>query len=262
MQKDKPEEKTLFKEMIGAIRPLKHSAKKTFSENTIKNKTKLGKSNLKSENYVSLNLSDYYTEILNAEATIEYMSEGTALSPQLIEKIRRGEYPKEQTIDLHGETINSAREILSTFLQQAYHEQRRGLFIIHGKGKHAILKNHVVHWLKQIPWVIYFCSATSREGGAGALYVLLKRKKLESIIELRNKIDLLDNKINALLCERFGYAKKIAKLKETTVPDVTRENDILKRMRQYAIQAGIPPERMNAIYLVLLAEMKKYQEDK
>jgi DNA-nicking Smr family endonuclease/chorismate mutase len=262
MQKDKPEQEILFREMVGAVRPIKQSSKRTILKETIKHKRRSFKSDLYSEEPLFLPLSDSYTEALNAEDTVEHMAEGAALSPQILKKIRRGEYPKEETIDLHGETIDSAREILSTLLQQAYHKQRRGLLIIHGKGKQAILKKHVIHWLKQIPWVTYFCSASPREGGAGALYVLLKRKKIESIIELRNKIDSIDNKISALLCERFDYAKKVAKLKKTTVPDMRRENDILKRMKQYAVQTGVSPQRMEAIYLVLLAEMKKYQEDK
>lgn len=259
MKKDKLEEASLFKEMVGEVRPLKKSLK--TSDLTKKNKIKHQLLLPSLETSVNLlPLSDYYVDSLHADENVSYLATGESLSPQIIKKIRRGEYPKEQTIDLHGDSVDSAREKLSLLLQQAHEKEMRSLFIIHGKGKQAILKNHVVHWLKQVPWVLYFCSASPNEGGAGALYVLLKRKKAQNLSAVRDKIDELDNKINALLCERFKYAKKAAKQKKTLAPDFKREQEILKRMHQKAIKAGIPPERMEAIYLTLLREMKKYQD--
>ncbi len=260
MSKDKQKEESLFRLVVGEVKPLKSDAKKLTSKKVTKPSPKLSpRSELREQPF--LPLSDYYTEVLHAETTIDYTASDVSLCPSLIKKIQQGEYPKDVVIDLHGETVESAREKLSAILQEAHQNQQRGLFIIHGKGKHAMLKNHVIHWLKQVPWVMYFCSATVHEGGAGALYVLLKRKKMHDLAELRSKIDEVDTKINALLCKRFGYAKKVAALKKTTQPDVKREQEILMRMRQYAVRADISPERMEAIYLTILREMKKYQQN-
>jgi DNA-nicking Smr family endonuclease/chorismate mutase len=338
MQKNKPEDDELFREVVGKVQPLKykngHKNKLTQKEldnsnssnrkrvSTISKQenpraeippfakpseipsftkpsefssfakpsefppfTKGGAGGiLSSASSSPLYLSDNYIEALEPEAIIHYIAPGVSLSPSLIQKIQRGEYPLELTIDLHGDTIDSARDKLSLFLQQAYEHQQRGLLIIHGKGRHAILKNHVIHWLKQISWVLFFCSAQPKKGGAGALYVLLKRKKAvceskdeiyqkgrlpvaptsgidtgNNLIDIRKKIDELDSQISALICERFAYAKKTAKLKKAIL-DSKREQDILKRMGQQATQSGIPSERLEAIYLAILSEMKKYQE--
>lgn len=205
-------------------------------------------------------LSDYYTEVFNPEDSLEYLAMDTGLSPKLLRLIRRGEYPIEGNIDLHGDTVDSARDRLSSMLQQAYDEQRRGLLIVHGKGRTAKLKNHVIHWLKQIPWVLFFCSAQPKHGGTGALYVILKRKKpQQNLNAVRSKIDDIDKAITALLCERLAYAKKAAKLKGTTAKDQKREQEIIDKVCQQTRNLGCPVEHIKAIFEVLLVEMKKYQ---
>ena len=53
--------------------------------------------------------------------------------------------------------------------------------IIHGKGlsspgREPVLKRHILGWLKKMDTVIAVSSATPRDGGTGAVYVLLKKK--------------------------------------------------------------------------------------
>ncbi len=71
------------------------------------------------------------------------------------------------------------RELIN-FIRQEATSRHRCLLIIHGKGSHngkaPVLKNLVRHWLPQFPQVLAFHSALTRDGGAGALYVLLKEK--------------------------------------------------------------------------------------
>ncbi|MDH5660200.1 MAG: Smr/MutS family endonuclease, partial [Gammaproteobacteria bacterium] len=57
--------------------------------------------------------------------------------------------------------------------------QKRYVRIIHGKGyrseqKIPVLKTHVAYWLPQHRDVMAFSSAQARDGGTGALYVILK----------------------------------------------------------------------------------------
>ena len=52
---------------------------------------------------------------------------------------------------------------------------------MHGKGLRSgpagpVLKNSVQHWLSQWDEVLAFVSAQPRDGGSGALYVLLKHR--------------------------------------------------------------------------------------
>lgn len=89
-----------------------------------------------------------------------------------LKKLKRGGFPIEGEIDLHGMTASEAKKMLLSFLESS--RGMRVLRIIHGKGK-GILRTAVRNWLVQIPEVLAFCEAKSNEGGGGALLVLLKR---------------------------------------------------------------------------------------
>lgn len=85
----------------------------------------------------------------------------------------------EARCDLHGATISTAKQYLLQFLKAAQARHLRSLLIIHGKGEKInnpkpILKNYVTYWLKQHPAILALCSAQPRDGGSGALYVLLR----------------------------------------------------------------------------------------
>ena len=51
--------------------------------------------------------------------------------------------------------------------------------IVHGKGSEAILKTCINGWLRQLPEVLAFCSAPPKDGGNGAVLVLLKKPKAD-----------------------------------------------------------------------------------
>ncbi len=83
-------------------------------------------------------------------------------------------------IDLHGLNGAAAKQQLVNFLQASISAGHRCVHIIHGKGyrsqdDHPILKNNINRWLRQHKDVQAFCSAAPRHGGAGAVYVLLKK---------------------------------------------------------------------------------------
>ena len=96
----------------------------------------------------------------------------------MIRNLRKGQYNAEAVLDLHGKTIEEAREILGHFLLNCQRKGIRHVIIIHGKGRsHSkpIIKNKLNHWLCQTEHVLAFCSATAQDGGTGALYILLRR---------------------------------------------------------------------------------------
>ena len=108
----------------------------------------------------------------------------TGLQKKLLQDFRQGQLPIEAALDLHGYTVDQAEEILASFIKKCLSRKLRCIKIIHGKGftarsEHPILKNQLVHWLPQITSVLAYCSALPRDGGAGAVYVLLKRTRLE-----------------------------------------------------------------------------------
>ncbi len=102
------------------------------------------------------------------------------LSARLLERLRRGEFTVEDAIDLHGLTALEAREALREFLGEALARRFACVRVIHGKGLRSgprgpVLKHAVNVWLRKIDAVQAFASAPQRDGGTGAVYVLLAR---------------------------------------------------------------------------------------
>jgi DNA-nicking Smr family endonuclease len=95
--------------------------------------------------------------------------------------LRLGRYPIEASLDLHRKTVAEAREALLDFVRRARRAGWRSVLISHGRGERsptpARIKSYVTHWLEQIPEVIAFHSAERRHGGAGSVYVLLRKNQ-------------------------------------------------------------------------------------
>jgi DNA-nicking Smr family endonuclease len=104
------------------------------------------------------------------------------LQKRVFQDLRRGRLEIEMELDLHGLTARHAHSALEQFIRDCHRRQVRCVRIIHGKGygsedKQPVLKQKVNHWLHQRQDVLAFCSATSRDGGTGAVYVLLRSAK-------------------------------------------------------------------------------------
>ncbi|MBV8803143.1 MAG: Smr/MutS family protein [Gammaproteobacteria bacterium] len=132
---------------------------------------------IQKESEPSLFFSDYEKmEAVGSEDRLEFFRPG--IQHKMIRNLRKGQYNAEAVLDLHGKTIEEAREILSLFLLDCQRKGIRHVIIIHGKGRsHSkpIIKNKLNHWLRQTEHVLAFCSATAQDGGTGALYILLRR---------------------------------------------------------------------------------------
>jgi DNA-nicking Smr family endonuclease len=114
--------------------------------------------------------------------TPEYV-EGTGyhIHPEIAKRLHRGEYSIQAYVDLHGFTVNEAREAFEKFMKWAVMSDKTGVLIIHGRGLSSpaepVLKKSVVEWLTRGPWrkwVVAYSSARICDGGAGATYVLLR----------------------------------------------------------------------------------------
>ena len=98
----------------------------------------------------------------------------------VVRKLRRGQFAVEAELDLHGFIVPQARTALDKFLRDARALGKRCVRVIHGKGRRSqgklpVLKGKVNAWLRQKDDVMAFCTAVPRDGGAGAVYVLLRR---------------------------------------------------------------------------------------
>lgn len=109
-------------------------------------------------------------------APTSYLRNG--LNNMTLRKLRRGLWPVQAEVDLHGLTSDEARGVLVNFLNNALSKNYRCINVIHGKGWRAeggegILKIRVRHWLSQHPHVLAFCEAPAHAGGGGAVLLLL-----------------------------------------------------------------------------------------
>ena len=98
-------------------------------------------------------------------------------------KLSRGNLPVEARLDLHGHNAQQAETRLRAFIQQSVSLGHRCVLVITGKGVcgEGVLRRHVPFWLKQPPLggvVLAISDATPKDGGAGAIYVMLRRTRL------------------------------------------------------------------------------------
>lgn len=101
---------------------------------------------------------------------------------RLLLRLRRGQYAIQGHIDLHGLTVAEAKAACEGFLADNGKRNRRCLRIVHGKGLrsangHGVIKTALAAWLAHRDDVLAYCSAPPHDGGTGALYVLLRRRR-------------------------------------------------------------------------------------
>lgn len=117
-------------------------------------------------------------ETVSHEETFSYTAPG--IQKSVLAKLKKGLFGVQAEIDLHGLNGDAAKQQLINFLKASVSKGHRCVHIIHGKGYRSqddipILKNNINRWLRQHKDVQAFCSASPRHGGAGAVYVLLKK---------------------------------------------------------------------------------------
>jgi len=116
----------------------------------------------------------------------EYV-EGTVvgLDPRILRRLRRGEFAYQAMIDLHGMSSAAARVEVERFIASALAAGHREVLIVHGRGHNSkdnvpVLKERLKSWLargRMGRGILAFTSARPADGGAGALYVLLRRRR-------------------------------------------------------------------------------------
>jgi DNA-nicking Smr family endonuclease len=127
-------------------------------------------------------LSEFSVEGIDAFEKIEYNL--FLLTNKKKRKLQLSKYSSNYSIDLHGYTIEQARGELCYFIKEASNNNIKYVQVIHGMSTSSsdnknTLKSFCVHWLKQIPEVIAFCSAMKLYNkivkiNPGAINILLK----------------------------------------------------------------------------------------
>jgi len=114
---------------------------------------------------------------VTADETLFFARPG--LQQRQLQRLKRGQLPIGAELDMHGMTTAAARSAVVNFIARCREQRIRGICIIHGKGYSSqgsapVLKNRINSWLRQHHDVLAFSTAQIRDGGSGALYVLLR----------------------------------------------------------------------------------------
>jgi DNA-nicking Smr family endonuclease len=109
-------------------------------------------------------------------------------------KLKKKKQYKTKSIDLHGYSLEKANEIIQDFIHKSYEENINKLIVVTGKGLHSnnekdpyvskdlsILKYSVPEFIENNielkKKILEITDAKIEDGGDGAFYIHLKRKK-------------------------------------------------------------------------------------
>ncbi len=120
-------------------------------------------------------------ELSDSEEFLEGSVRG--FDPGVMRKLRAGDFATNAQLDLHGLTREEAKPALEAFIQKSRIAGHRCVLVVTGRGLHSIdqlpvLKAGAQQWLthgRVARQVLGFCSAKPKDGGSGAIYVLLRR---------------------------------------------------------------------------------------
>jgi DNA-nicking Smr family endonuclease len=99
------------------------------------------------------------------------------------ERLKRGKHPVEARLDMHGMTQDEAHRALAAFIRGARAAGKRCVLVITGRGRigGGVLRAAVPRWLAEPelrPHLLAIATAQPRDGGSGALYVMLRRTRV------------------------------------------------------------------------------------
>ena len=181
------EEREYFRNQMSDVKPLKKQRnKKTTSEFL----ERIKPAQVKTQNTFTIKpfrirsqLSEtapparIHHKTVSGDDILSYYQDG--IQHKVRKQFRQGKLHPEATLDLHSHTADQAIDATHHFLSEARQFGYRVVCIIHGKGKGStqapVIKNVLYNYLKHQQFVLGFHSAQPKDGGTGALYVLLKR---------------------------------------------------------------------------------------
>lgn len=177
-ERERLAQEQLFVRAIGPVKPLPEKHRGKTAPKTERPAPLPVQQQLDEQAVMREALSDEFDveTLLDTDEALSYRREG--LGPDVVRKLRRGQWQLQGQLDLHGLRREDARQALADFIRHAHKSGWRCVRVIHGKGlgspgKTPVLKNRVHSWLVQKKEVLAFAQARPADGGAGALVVLL-----------------------------------------------------------------------------------------
>jgi DNA-nicking Smr family endonuclease len=182
------DEEALLREALAGVRPLNGAARVPLERRT-------NRAIVSEDDEVIAQLSDLVSgqapfDITETDEYVEGMRVG--LDPRLLSQLRRGEFAMQSHIDLHGMTQPAAYQALTDFILESVRRGLRSVLVVHGRGLGSpggrpVLKHRAANWLSHGTiggHVLAFTTARAHDGGAGAMYVLLRREKQRAPFEI------------------------------------------------------------------------------
>ena len=186
--KNVADETELMREALAGVRPLNGSTRMPVERKT-------SRAIVSEDAEVVAQLSDLVSgqapfDITETDEYVEGMRVG--LDPRLLSQLRKGEFAMQTHIDLHGMTQPGAHQALTDFVLEAVRKGLRSVLVVHGRGLRSpggrpVLKHAAANWLSHGTiggHVLAFVTARAHDGGAGAMYVLLRREKQRAAFEV------------------------------------------------------------------------------
>lgn len=170
------DDKVLFMQAMSGVKPLKNtvSVPKTTQKDPNAHFKRAAATG--GEESTSVALSDMQA-LLNPVASEAFLVyKNPTLQNKVFEQLKQGKLRWYEAVDLHSSSIDEAREAILKLIGIAQKADETVVKIVHGKGD-ALIKTCVNGWLRQMSDVLAFVSAPAKDGGTGAVLVLLKRKK-------------------------------------------------------------------------------------
>ncbi|CCH47645.1 Smr/MutS family protein [Pseudodesulfovibrio piezophilus] len=107
------------------------------------------------------------------------------LDIKTFQQLKAGSFDISASLDMHGMTTVQAHEKLLSFMQENHRQDNRCVLVVTGKGINSpggqsVLRRETESWLTHDPLkqvVLAFCTAQPKHGGAGAIYILLRKQK-------------------------------------------------------------------------------------
>lgn len=135
------------------------------------------------ENFESLLEENLEFSLLFSDEYLEGHIAG--LDERLMQRLRLGQMSPEAHLDLHGLNSMQAYEALRIFFRNAWFKGLRVVLLVPGRGLNSpngqgILRKKIQTWLTQEPFkraILAFCTARPHDGGAGSVYVLLRKHR-------------------------------------------------------------------------------------
>ncbi len=164
---------TLFRREMGGVTPLKPNKRISLFKPARKffRQTEKEQDSTINDVFSDAPVDEDCPDILNFSAG--------GLQHITLRQLRQGKITIEHRLDLHGLNVQQARHALIDFLHDCEQRELRHVIIVHGKGYRSkgkpVIKPMINRWLRLTPTVLAFHSALPKDGGSGAVYVLLRK---------------------------------------------------------------------------------------